>query len=87
MTFARARRPYSNPYLTGVGLGLVLLAAYVVMGRGLGASGAFANIAAGLAAAVAPGGAKANPHFAGYLAAAGGPWRDGLIRVEISAHL
>ena len=35
-------RPYSNPYLSGFGLGLVLLAAFVVMGRGLGASGAFA---------------------------------------------
>ncbi len=30
-----------NPYLAGIGLGLVLLAAFVVMGRGLGASGAF----------------------------------------------
>ncbi len=33
-------QPYSNPYLVGVGLGLVLLAAFVIMGRGLGASGA-----------------------------------------------
>jgi uncharacterized membrane protein YedE/YeeE len=30
-----------NPYVAGVGLGLVLLSAFVVMGRGLGASGAF----------------------------------------------
>ena len=51
----RARRepaPYSNPYLTGVGLGLVLLAAFVVMGRGLGASGAFASSAAGVVSAI-----------------------------------
>ena len=33
-------KPYSNPYLAGFGLGLVLLSAFVVMGRGLGASGA-----------------------------------------------
>ena len=32
--------PYSNPYLAGIGLGLVLLAAFVLIGRGLGASGA-----------------------------------------------
>lgn len=33
-------RPFTNPYLAGVGLGLVLLAAFVVAGRGLGVSGA-----------------------------------------------
>ena len=37
----RAAHPYMNPYLAGIGLGLVLLSAFVVMGRGLGASGAF----------------------------------------------
>ena len=41
---ARAR-PYADPYLTGVVLGLVLLAAFAVSGRGLGASGAFASVA------------------------------------------
>ena len=37
-------KPYSNPYIVGVGLGLVLLAAYVIMGRGLGASGAMSTL-------------------------------------------
>ena len=41
--------PYMNPYVAGVGLGLVLLAAFVVMGRGLGASGAFASSSASIA--------------------------------------
>ena len=40
-----AARPYANPYLAGVALGLVLLTAFVVMGRGLGASGASAEAA------------------------------------------
>ncbi|MBF8248605.1 MAG: putative transporter component, partial [Bacteroidetes bacterium] len=40
----RTAQPYSNPYLAGLGLGLVLLAAFVVMGRGLGASGAFSSL-------------------------------------------
>lgn len=35
-----------NPYVAGIGLGLVLLAAFVVMGRGLGASGAFTAVVA-----------------------------------------
>ena len=30
-----------NPYLAGLGLGLTLLAAFVLMGRGIGASGAY----------------------------------------------
>jgi uncharacterized membrane protein YedE/YeeE len=37
---------YSDPYFAGIGLGLVLLAAYVSVGRGLGASGAFASVVA-----------------------------------------
>ena len=75
----REPAPYMNPYLAGVGLGLVLLAAFVVMGRGLGASGAFASSAAGLAAKVAPSAAQANAYFKGYLDADGGPWLDWLI--------
>ncbi len=42
----RAPAAYQNPYLAGIGLGLVLLAAYVVMGRGLGASGAVGSLVA-----------------------------------------
>jgi len=71
--------PYSNPYLTGAGLGLVLLAAFVVMGRGLGASGAFASSAAGAVAIVSPDRAHASSLFAGYLSADGGPWLEWLI--------
>ena len=40
-------RPYANPYVAGVCLGLVLLGAYAVAGRGLGASGGFAAAGAG----------------------------------------
>lgn len=48
----RAKQPYQDPYLAGVGLGLVLLSAYVIAGRGLGASGAFASVVAASTAAV-----------------------------------
>jgi len=73
---------YSDPYLSGVALGLVLLAAFVFAGRGLGASGAFAATATGTVAAVAPAYAEANPYFARYLARPGGPWREWLL-IEI----
>jgi uncharacterized protein len=36
--------PYANPYLAGVGIGMVLLAAYVIMGHGVGVSGALTSI-------------------------------------------
>lgn len=74
----RPRRPYSDPYLAGAGLGLVLCAALFVTGRGLGASGAFATTAAGLTSAVAPEHAAASPLFARYLGE-NGPWRDWLL--------
>ena len=38
-------KPYWNSYLAGLALGLVLLATFVVTGRGLGASGAMTRIA------------------------------------------
>ena len=83
---ARAEaRPYASPYLAGVGLGLVLLAAYAVVGRGLGASGAFSSVAAAGVASVAPAYAAANPATAEYLGA-GGPLRDWLV-IEIAGVL
>jgi len=61
-------QPYLDPYLAGVGIGLVLLAAYVVTGRGLGASGAFASVvAAGTAAVEGTARASASPALAPYL--------------------
>jgi uncharacterized membrane protein YedE/YeeE len=73
-----APRPYANPYVCGFALGLVLLGAYALAGRGLGASGAFASGASALAATVDPRGAAANSYFSGYLAD-GGPARDWLV--------
>jgi hypothetical protein len=70
---------YSDPYCAGVGLGLVLIAAFALTGHGLGASGAFATTAAGTVAAVAPGYASAHPYFGRYLAGADGPWRDWML--------
>lgn len=58
---------YANPYLAGIGLGLVLLASFVVMGRGLGASGAFSSTVAWVTNLVAPAHAQSNEYFQGYL--------------------
>lgn len=75
MSASRAPSAHADPYLAGAGLGLVLLAAFVLVGRGLGASGAFASVAAGSAQALAPETAAASPLFAHYLGAQG-PWLE-----------
>ena len=67
MTAAAPR--YWNAYVAGVALGCTLLASYVLMGWGLGASGAYTHVAAHLEGAVAPGRAQANAYVAGYLEA------------------
>jgi len=58
---------YMNPYLAGVALGLVLLATYVIMGRGLGASGAFSTLVAMGVDSVASSHAQANEFYLDYL--------------------
>jgi hypothetical protein len=77
-----APRPYSDPYLTGVVLGLVLLAAFVLVGRGLGATGAFASIVAAAVNAVSPSAAQGNAYFADRLPP-DGLWSEWLV-VEIA---
>jgi uncharacterized membrane protein YedE/YeeE len=76
-----APRRYADPYLAGVGIGLVLLAAYAIAGRGLGASGAFSSVvAAGTASAVGLEEAAASAALAPYLAdGVGSPLRDWLV--------
>ncbi len=60
-------KPFMNAYLAGFILGLVLLAAFVFMGRGLGASGAFTTALAASVHAVAPAHAEGNAFYAEYL--------------------
>lgn len=61
-----------NPYVAGVALGLVLTAAFVVAGHGLGASGALGRVVAAGCDWVAPSHVDANP----YLAQSAGADRD-----------
>ncbi|MCC7327418.1 MAG: YeeE/YedE family protein [Burkholderiales bacterium] len=61
---------YWNPYLAGALLGLVLLATYIVTGRGLGATGAFGSVVAAIVGAISPEHAASNPVHGNY-------WNDG----------
>ncbi len=58
---------YMNPYVAGVGLGLVLLASFVIMGRGLGATGAFSSFIAWIAQMISPEHVEANAVYSDYL--------------------
>ncbi|MGB9771041.1 MAG: YeeE/YedE thiosulfate transporter family protein [Candidatus Kapaibacteriota bacterium] len=60
-------KPYWNPYLAGIGLGIVLLLAFVIMGRGLGASGAVSTLVATGVAKIAPNHAQNNEFYQNYL--------------------
>jgi hypothetical protein len=79
----RARReaaPYASPYLAGVGIGVVLLLSFVLMGRGLGASGAFSSVVAAAVETAAPSHAAGNAFYARYLGGdATSPLEDWLV--------
>lgn len=80
MAFAgREPRPYMNPYWAGIGIGFVLLATFVLMGRGLGASGAFSSTIAWLVSLAAPGYAQSNEFLARYLPEDTHPLRTWLV--------
>ncbi|MFQ5709844.1 MAG: YeeE/YedE thiosulfate transporter family protein, partial [bacterium] len=57
---------YWNPYVAGFVLGLVLLATFVIMGRGLGASGAMMRTVTYAVDKVSPQHVDANPYFVKY---------------------
>jgi len=59
-------QPYRNPYVAGVILGLTLLASYLVLGAGLGASSGIARIAAYLESGLAPSHVSSSEYFGGW---------------------
>jgi len=61
---ARTAKPYINPYVGGVILGIVLFSAFLFTGNGLGASGSVNRIQLALVDAVAPGHVDRIAYFA-----------------------
>lgn len=74
---AQTPQPYWNPYLAGFGLGLVLLTAFVTMGRGLGASSAFSAAAGAAVTTVAPEYSKTSPYWSEFLGS--NPFKEWLV--------
>ena len=68
-------KPFWNPYVAGILLGLVVLASFVATGRGIGASGAFKHAQAAVLHEVSPNWAEENANIAGDFA---DPQKSGL---------
>ena len=63
----KTERPFWNPYLAGVALGLVLLASFLALGFGLGASGAATRLGIGAIHLIAPAATEKNAYFSQYV--------------------
>jgi uncharacterized membrane protein YedE/YeeE len=59
-------KPLWNPYVAGIMLGLVLLASFVITGKGLGGSGAVKRVAAGVLHSASPTWAEENKNIGKY---------------------
>ncbi len=73
-------KKYLNPYLGGVFLGLVLLAAFFISGRGLGASGAIKSVTMAGVETIAPSYAETAPYYVkSKVSNEGGPLKNWLV--------
>lgn len=76
-------KPYWNPYIAGVCIGLTLLTTFVLVGRGLGASGGLTTLTSLGAYLIAPDYSTTNSVYISYLENEGrGPFRDWIL-IEI----
>jgi hypothetical protein len=72
-------KPHWSPYAAGFGLGLTLLAAFVVAGQGLGASGGLTRVTAFCGRAVAGEVVTKNAYLSRYFAGGVSPLSDWLV--------
>jgi uncharacterized membrane protein YedE/YeeE len=78
---------FRNPYLAGIGLGLVLLASFIVMGRGLGASGAAYRVGVKLLDVVSHERVALHPYFGSAVKDGVDPLRDPLVFLMVGVVL
>lgn len=78
---------YSNPYVIGVVLGLILLFTFYTMGRGVGSSSSFARIGAAGVKLVAPQHAQTNAYLSQYVEKGRSPLMAWLVFMTLGAAL
>ncbi len=70
---------YMNPYLAGILLGLVLLGAFYLTGRGLGASGAMKSVVVTTVETISHDKAEASGFYGKYIADGNNPMKSWLV--------
>ncbi len=81
------RKAFWNPYLGGVALGLVLLTTFLIMGYGLGSSGAAARLGYTVTYAVAPGLVDQSDYLSHYVGHGINPLDNWLVFLVIGVFL
>jgi hypothetical protein len=76
-----------NPYVAGFALGIVLLASFVVMGQGLGASGGVARALTAVLSTISPGWVAANHNFGSMVAGGANPLLNYLVFLGLGVFL
>lgn len=76
-----------NPYVAGVALGLVLLASFVIIGQGLGASGAIGRIMVAGLSWISPDFVENSAYFGRYVADGANPLINYLVFLIIGVFL
>lgn len=80
-------KPFWNPYVAGIALGLVLLASFVITGKGLGASGAVTHLQAELWHAIDPTWATENANIGKYFTPELSAWNSWIVFLGIGVAL
>lgn len=75
-------RPLWPPYVAGTVLGLVLILTYILVGNGVGASGAFARLAAAIGIGVMPETTQSNSYLGPMVANGANPFASWIV-VEV----
>lgn len=75
----KTKRKYMNPYLAGIMLGVVLLAAFYLTGRGLGASGAMKSVVVSAVESTASSHAEASHYYSKYIEEGESPMKSWLV--------
>jgi uncharacterized membrane protein YedE/YeeE len=83
----KTEKPFWNPYVAGIALGLVLLASFALTGRGLGASGTFKHLGAVVAHAADPTWAEENGNIGAFFSPGRSSLNDWIVWLSVGAAL
>ncbi len=83
----RGARPWSNPYIAGIIMGVVLFLAYLVTGHGLGASGGIQRVVVWFQDLFAPDHVDRTGYLAEYAGGDANPWNSYIVPMIIGIPL